>query len=85
MKLVSLKIMSVAYAPRGICYAPNSTVLLWAACKVLLSGMQILEIFACWQCLLAARHQYFLLPVLHAACRMPQNLFFKKPPKLLPV
>ncbi len=33
--------MSIAKTVRGVCFASNCMHLLWAACKVLLSGMQI--------------------------------------------
>ncbi len=44
------KITSVANAPRGICYAPSCMLLFWTACKAFLSGVQILENYACLQC-----------------------------------
>ncbi len=45
--------MSIAYAPIGICYALNSTPPLCASCKVLHSGMQVLENYVhCLCCLL---------------------------------
>jgi hypothetical protein len=52
-KTVSYKVTSIAYTPKGKCYAPNCAPPLLAACKVVLSGMKILKNYACCQdCLL---------------------------------
>jgi hypothetical protein len=69
------KNLSVAYTSRGICCAPNCTLLFCAACKVLLTNMQIILNSACCQfCLLpilpaanSACCQFCLLPILPAA------------------
>ena len=63
--------------PTGVCHTPNCISPLWAACKVVLSGMQILENYA--------RCQYFLLHntnssgcqccTLHATC--PKSIFYE--------
>jgi hypothetical protein len=44
------KVRSVYHPTRGVCYAPNCTAPLWAACIVLHSRKQILENCACCQC-----------------------------------
>jgi hypothetical protein len=54
--------MSVKYAPRGVCYAPNCMPLLRAACKVLVNVMHMLINYACCQCCLLNDTNGFLLP-----------------------
>ncbi len=73
---------SIAYALRDICHARNCIPPLWVACKVLLSGIQILADYARCQC--------FLLHGTYASCCKCGRLhatrpkyIFMKPQKLL--
>ncbi len=70
--------MSTAYACRSVHYAPNCTPLLWAACKMLLNGSQILENYT--HCVNASCYQ-----MLKAKCHMPQIYFYEtnKIPKVV--
>jgi hypothetical protein len=59
---VSQKNIIKAYANSGMRYAPNCMPLLWAAFKVLHSGMQTFQNNACCQC--------YLLHACNIACCM---------------
>jgi hypothetical protein len=53
-------IMSIAYVPRGMCYARNNTPPLLGACKVFLSCMQKLK-----------NYDGYLCCLLQCACHTP--------------
>jgi hypothetical protein len=69
--------MSVSYPTRGVCYAPNCTPPLWAACIVLHSRKQILENCAC--CQLCFQHDTNASCCqccsLHATC--PKSIYYE--------